>query len=141
YRSSGAGWVGSAAARHAQTPIVGMASSADGRGYWMVSSSGRVYAFGDASKVRGTPPRRSVAGIVASPRNGYWLFSTSGNVFRGVGAGWFGSVAAHRIRKRPMGARGPRGGGGGCGRGSGAAGGGPSGDARRWAVPGSAAGG
>jgi hypothetical protein len=99
YRSSGAGWFGSAAARHAQTPIVGMASSADGRGYWMVSSSGRVYAFGDASKVRGTPPRRSVAGIVASPRNGYWLFSTSGNVFRGVGAGWFGSVAAHRIRK------------------------------------------
>jgi hypothetical protein len=99
YRSSGAGFYGSAAARHAQTPIVGMASTADGRGYWMVSSSGGVYAFGDASKVRGRSPRRSVAGMAATPRGGYWLFSTSGNVYRGGGAGWFGSVAAHRVRK------------------------------------------
>ncbi len=99
YRSSGAGWFGSAAARHAQMPIVGMAPTADGRGYWMVSSGGRVYAFGDATKVRGASPTRAVAGIVASPRGGYWLFSTSGNVYRGGGAGWFGSVAAHRVRK------------------------------------------
>lgn len=99
YRGSGAGWFGSAAARHAQTPIVGMASTADGRGYWMVSWSGRVYAFGDANKVRGASPVRSVAGIVADPRGGYWLFSTSGNVYRGGGAGWFGSVAAYRVKK------------------------------------------
>jgi hypothetical protein len=26
-----------------------MASTADGRGYWLVSSSGHVYAFGDAA--------------------------------------------------------------------------------------------
>jgi hypothetical protein len=100
YRSSGAGWFGSAAARHAQTPIVGMASTADGRGYWMVSWAGRVYAFGDATKVRGISPVRSVAGIAANPRGGYWLFSTNGNVYRSGGAGWFGSVAAHRV-KRP----------------------------------------
>jgi hypothetical protein len=99
YRSAGAGWFGSAAARHAQTPIVGMAATADGRGYWMVSSSGRAYAFGDATKVRGVTPSRSVAGIVAAPRGGYWLFSTSGNVYRSAGAGWFGSVAAQRVRK------------------------------------------
>jgi hypothetical protein len=99
YRSTGAGLYGSAAARHAQTPIVGMASTADGKGYWMVSFSGRVWAFGDATKVRGTSPVRSVAGIVASPRGGYWLFSTNGNVYRGGGAGWFGSVAAHRVKK------------------------------------------
>ena len=99
YRSSGAGWFGSGAARHAQTPIVGMASTADGRGYWMVSSSGRVYAFGDATKVRGASPVRSVAGIVASPRGGFWLYSTNGNVYRGGGAGWFGSVAGQRVKK------------------------------------------
>jgi hypothetical protein len=99
YRSSGAGFYGSAAERHAQTPIVGMASTADGRGYWMVGSSGRVYAFGDASKVRGRSPRLSVAGIAANPGGGYWLFSAAGNVYRGGGAGWFGSVAAYRVRK------------------------------------------
>jgi hypothetical protein len=99
YSSSGAGWFGSAAARHAQTPIVGMTSTADGRGYWMVSSSGRVYAFGDATKIRGGSPLQSVMGIVASPRGGYWLFTTSGNVYRGGAAGWFGSVAARRLRK------------------------------------------
>jgi hypothetical protein len=98
YRSSGARWFGSAAARHAQTPIVGMASTADGRGYWMVSSLGRVYAFGDATRVRGPSPTRSVAGIAAGPRGGYWLFTTSGNVYRGAGARWFGSVAAQRVR-------------------------------------------
>lgn len=99
YRSSGVGYFGSGAARHAQTPIVGMASTADGRGYWMVSSSGRVYAFGDATRIRGPSPARSVAGIVANPRGGYWLFSTSGNVYRGAGSGWFGSVATRRVRR------------------------------------------
>jgi Domain of unknown function (DUF1906) len=95
--SAGTRWFGSAAARHARTPIVGMASTADGRGYWMVSSSGTVYAFGDATKVRSSPGRR-VEGIVASPRGGFWLFTSSGNVSRGAGAGWFGSAAALRIR-------------------------------------------
>jgi hypothetical protein len=99
FRSSHAGFYGSAAGRHAQTPIVGMASTADGRGYWMVSASGAVYAFGDATRVRRRSPRRSVAGIAASPRGGYWLFSASGNVYRGGGAGWFGSAAARRVRK------------------------------------------
>jgi hypothetical protein len=99
YSSSGAGWFGSAAARHAQTPIVGLASTADGRGYWMVSSSGVVYAFGDATKIRGGSPLQSVMGIVANPRGGYWLFTSSGNVYRAGAAGWFGSVAARRLRK------------------------------------------
>jgi hypothetical protein len=97
YGTSGARRFGSAAARHPQTPIVGMASTADGRGYWMVSSSGRVYAFGDATKVRSFPGR-PVAGIVGGPHGGFWLFTASGNVSRYAGAGWFGSVAALRIR-------------------------------------------
>jgi hypothetical protein len=97
YRSSGAGYFGSAAARHAQTPIVGMASTADGRGYWMVSSLGRVYAFGDATKVRNSVTRPAT-GIVAAPHGGFWLFSASGNVSRNAGAAWFGSVAGLRVR-------------------------------------------
>jgi hypothetical protein len=97
YRSSGARWFGSAAARHAHTPIVGMASTADGRGYWMVSSMGTVYAFGDAKKVHASLGR-PVAGIAAAPRGGFWLFSAAGNVYRNAGAGFFGSPAGLRIR-------------------------------------------
>jgi hypothetical protein len=63
----------------------------------MVSSSGTVYAFGDATKLHSSP-NRSVAGIVAAPHGGFWLFTATGNVSRYAGAGWFGSAAGLRIR-------------------------------------------
>jgi hypothetical protein len=98
YGTSGAGRFGSAAARHAHTPIIGMASTADGRGYWMVNSSGGVYAFGDATELRNSP-NRSVAGIAAAAHGGFWLFTATGNVSRYAGAGWYGSVAGLRVRR------------------------------------------
>ena len=49
YTSSGAPWYGSPAAQHAQDQsITGMAVTPDGKGYWLVDSSGRVYHYGDA---------------------------------------------------------------------------------------------
>ncbi len=33
---------------HLNRPIVGMAASADGGGYWLVASDGGVFSFGDA---------------------------------------------------------------------------------------------
>jgi len=33
---------------HLNAPIVGMASSNDGHGYWLVASDGGIFAFGDA---------------------------------------------------------------------------------------------
>ena len=33
---------------HLNRPIVGMAATPDGRGYWMVASDGGIFSFGDA---------------------------------------------------------------------------------------------
>ncbi len=96
YGSAGAGWFGSVPGASA-APIVGMASAWDGRGYWLVSSSGWVYPFGDAGK-RATNTHRRVAGIVADPRGGYWLYSNTGNVYRAGGAPSYGSLPSHGIR-------------------------------------------
>ena len=44
-----AGFYGSIAGPRLNRPMVGMAATADGRGYWMVASDGGVFAFGDAA--------------------------------------------------------------------------------------------
>ncbi|MGH8921093.1 MAG: hypothetical protein ACRD0H_22630, partial [Actinomycetes bacterium] len=40
---------GSTGAIHLAQPIVGMASTPDGRGYWLVAADGGVFSFGDAT--------------------------------------------------------------------------------------------
>jgi len=44
-----AAFAGSLGAMHLNAPIVGMASTPDGKGYWLVASDGGVFAFGDAA--------------------------------------------------------------------------------------------
>ncbi len=46
-------------------PIVGMAATADGGGYWLVASDGGMFSFGDASyhgSMGGRPPEQSDRG-------------------------------------------------------------------------------
>ena len=43
-----AAFVGSTGNIRLNRPIVGMASSPDGHGYWLVASDGGIFAFGDA---------------------------------------------------------------------------------------------
>jgi hypothetical protein len=47
-------------------PIVGMAATPDGKGYWMVASDGGVFSFGDASfhgSTGGTALNRPIVGM------------------------------------------------------------------------------
>ena len=44
----GAGFYGSQAASRSTSPIVGIASTPDGQGYWEVASDGGIFSFGDA---------------------------------------------------------------------------------------------
>ena len=46
--SASAQFYGSAGATHLNKPIVGMAVTADGGGYWLVASDGGVFTYGDA---------------------------------------------------------------------------------------------
>ena len=62
-----------------------MAATPDGRGYWLVTLAGQVFAFGDAT-FAGTSAARAAGarvhvGIVAAP-GGYRLVESNGNVFR-----------------------------------------------------------
>ena len=55
---------------------------ATGRGYWLVTSSGAVYAFGDAAFL-GSPGARSVpvTSAVRTPDgHGYWILFADGDV-------------------------------------------------------------
>ena len=80
--------------------IVSMAVTPRGRGYWLVSSRGRVFAFGKA-RGHGSASVRAgdaIVGIAATPDGrGYWLASQTGLVFS------FGDAAHLRGARRPSG--------------------------------------
>jgi hypothetical protein len=66
-------------------PIVGIASSPDGGGLWLVASDGGVFAYGDAA-FYGSMGRqllnKPVVGIAADRlTGGYWLVASDGGVF------------------------------------------------------------
>src|SRR5581483_4423138 len=48
-QGGGAGFHGSLAGRRLNAPVVGIAATADGGGYWLVASDGGVFTFGDAA--------------------------------------------------------------------------------------------
>jgi hypothetical protein len=65
YSSPRAGQFGSPSAQGARLPsIVGMATTPDGGGYWLVGASGRVWAFGDAARLSRLRRTHPIAGIV-----------------------------------------------------------------------------
>lgn len=77
-------------------PIVGIAPTFTGNGYWLAATDGSVYAFGDAQflALTGHPTITSrIAGIAGSPTdNGGWLVAADGNVFNFGKAALFGSL-------------------------------------------------
>ncbi|EQD33457.1 hypothetical protein B1A_19028, partial [mine drainage metagenome] len=61
-------YYGSTGAMTLNKPIVGMASTPDGKGYWLVASDGGIFSFGDATyfgSAAGTPVSAPVVGIAA----------------------------------------------------------------------------
>ena len=77
-------------------PMVGIAATPDGRGYWLVAADGGVFSFGDAAfhgsmgDVRLNAP---MVGIAATPDGrGYWLVAADGGVFSFGDAAFYGSI-------------------------------------------------
>ena len=77
-------------------PVVAATATPDGGGYWLVTSSGQVMAFGDAKSYGSitTPLRAHAVGIVAtSDGRGYWIACSTGGVFN------FGDAPPHGSAK------------------------------------------
>ena len=60
-----------------KTPLVGMAATPDGKGYWLVASDGGIFTFGDAAFYGSTGAvilNKPIVGMAATPDGkGYWL--------------------------------------------------------------------
>ena len=83
--------------RHAaQQPIVGMAATPGGGGYWEVASDGGIFSFGDAAfhgSMGGTPLNPPIVGMAATPGGGgYWEVASDGGIFSFGDASFHGSM-------------------------------------------------
>jgi len=91
-------------------PLVSIASTLTGNGYWLAAADGGVFAYGDAPWL-GSIPQVLPAGvslrepvvelITHSSGRGYWLVASDGGVFAYGEAPWFGSIP----QVLPLGAR------------------------------------
>ena len=82
-------------------PVVGIARSSSGGGYWLAASDGGVYSYGDAP-FRGSaaekPLAQPVVDIAGSPTGqGYWLAARDGGVLSFGDALFSGSVGGIRL--------------------------------------------
>jgi hypothetical protein len=77
-------------------PIVGMATTPSGKGYWLAASDGGIFAFGDApfhGSMGGLPLAKPMVGMALSRlQSGYWLVAQDGGIFS-FDAPFFGSPA------------------------------------------------
>ena len=97
-----AGFHGSTGNVKLNQPVVGMAKTPSGDGYWLASREGRVFSFGAAVHHGSleSVPSSPVVGIAAtSSGGGYWLATANGSVYSFGDAAFFGSLGSIRLTK------------------------------------------
>ncbi len=76
--------------------VSGMAPTGDGGGYWLVSSNGGIFTFGNAGffdSMSGRPLSKPIVGVAPTPDGqGYWLVATDGGIFSFGDASFHGSM-------------------------------------------------
>jgi len=96
-----AGFFGSAGGLTLNKPIVGMALTPDGGGYWLVAADGGVFAYGDAvfyGSAGNVALNSPIVGIAATPDGaGYWLVAADGGVFGYGDALYYGSTGGQTL--------------------------------------------
>lgn len=85
-------------------PIVGMAVTPSGDGYWLVASDGGIFAFGDAvfhGSTGNIVLNQPIVGMSPDPSGtGYWLVASDGGIFAFGGAPYLGSTGAIALNER-----------------------------------------
>jgi hypothetical protein len=78
------------------SPIVGMAPTPDGGGYWLVAADGGIFSFGDAQFYGSTGNlvlNQPIVGMASTPDgHGYWLVAADGGIFAFGDAAFYGST-------------------------------------------------
>ncbi len=96
----GTSFYGSMGGRPLDEPMVGMASTSDGKGYWLVAKDGGVFAFGDAPFL-GSPVGQSASPVVGiasdSATGGYWIAFADGTVDGFGGAPSWSTLRAQHL--------------------------------------------
>ena len=89
----------------ATSPVVGIAATTDGNGYWTVAADGSITAYGDATYFGGANALalvRPIVGMAAQPKGtGYWLVASDGGIF-GFGDALFLGSTGGMVLNRPV---------------------------------------
>jgi hypothetical protein len=92
---------------HLSRPVVGMAATPTGRGYWLVASDGGIFSFGDASFYGSTGAihlNQPIVGMASTPTGrGYWLVASDGGIFSFGDAAFYGSTGAIHLNQPVVG--------------------------------------
>jgi len=81
--------------------FVGIASTPDGKGYWLVTSTGQVLNLGDApslGQTDGDPAIHIVSIVPTSDGQGYWLVASDGGIYAFGDAPFIGSLPGLGLR-------------------------------------------
>ena len=88
-------------------PIVGMAATTDGNGYWLAASDGGIFSYGDATfygSTGGLRLNKPIVGMAQTPSGrGYWLVASDGGIFSYGDATFYGSTGSIRLNKPVVG--------------------------------------
>jgi hypothetical protein len=95
--------LGSLRGRQLAQPVVGMAGTRSGGGYWLVAGDGGIFSFGDAAFHGSTGNIRlnqPIVGMAATPTGGgYWFVAADGGVFSFGDAVFRGSTGNLRLTR------------------------------------------
>ena len=100
YAFGNASFHGSTQGKPLNSPIVGMAPTRNGKGYWLVANDGGVFGFnapyfGSLGAMHLNAP---IIGMAATPTgHGYWLVASDGGVFTFGDAHFYGSTGSMRL--------------------------------------------
>jgi len=95
---SGAPYMGSASNLGLNQPIVGMAATPSGKGYWLVAADGGIFSFGDAHFYGSLGAFKLPAPVVSMQRTasgkGYWMMTQNGHIYRFGDAKGYGDTGS-----------------------------------------------
>jgi hypothetical protein len=100
YAFGTASFHGSTSGQHLNAPLVGMAATPNGKGYWLVANDGGVFGFNAPffGSLGARHLNSPIVGMAATPTGkGYWLVAGDGGVFCFGDARYYGSTGSMHL--------------------------------------------